>query len=167
MFDLFAVEAKGFGATLLQSSRLVIRGGQCLDLTDPQHIELAILSIQTAAKQHLRRGEDLLTLVARVMEMIEASTHRPEAGVKTDVGLHALRAIAMAELLQQEARTRFSKLASLGELARDALACLVRGFAMRFGSSLPPEIERVFPRFAQAVRVSVAASAASQQAVCY
>jgi hypothetical protein len=152
MFEVFAVEANSLGVTLLRSNRLATPDGSWLDLTDAEQVEFALLSIRTAAKHHARRGEDLLTLVSRVMDMIDASTRREATALKVDVGLHALRAIAMAELLHQEAVTRFGKHVRLREMAQAALACLARGFVLRFGSSLPPEVAQVFPRFAQAVK---------------
>src|SRR5215471_642063 len=153
VFELFAVEAKSLGVALMQSKRLAVPGGSSLDLTDTRHVELALLSVATAARQHLRRNEDLLAFVERVTAMVEASTRRPGVGLKTDVGLHVLRAIAMAELLQQEA-TRFSGDAKLQAMARDAQTSLASGFIARFGTRLPPVITRVFPRFADSLSQS-------------
>src|SRR5262245_16290554 len=91
MFDVFALEARSLGASLLRGKRLLIPGGSALDLANPLHVEFALLSVKTGVKQHVRRGEDLLTLVDRVMGMIEASTRRLQTGLQTDVGLYVLR----------------------------------------------------------------------------
>jgi hypothetical protein len=106
-----------------------------------------------AAKAHLHRGEGLFALIDRADAMIDATGGVARAGGgKMDVGLQVLRAIAMAEVLDDEARGRFARNAALRALADGTMAQLVAGFIARFGGSLPTEVQRAFPRFATALR---------------
>ena len=150
MFTLFAHKASTLGMALLEGKRLVTSVG-ALGPTDPTRIEPAPFDVNNVVAEHVRRGEDLLTLIARLMGLVGASTGKPKAGMVADPALHVLLAIAMAELLQREATSRFAGYAPLRDLAQAALTPLVSGFVARFGPSLPPEAERVFPRFAEAL----------------
>jgi CRP/FNR family cyclic AMP-dependent transcriptional regulator len=146
--ELFAVEIRGVGVTLTQTARLVVPGGAALDLSSPEQAEFARLSLQAVARQHLRRDEDLRALVERITAMLQASTRRSRGPAKLDAGLHLVRAIAMAELLEQDARAD----AADGPLARGAVESLARGFAARLGVLLPEQAELLFPAFAAMLR---------------
>ena len=146
--ELFAVEVRGVGVTLTQTARLVVPGGAALDLSSPEQAEFARLSLQAVARQHLRRDEDLCALVERISAMLQASTRRSRGPAKLDAGLHLVRAIAMAELLEQDTRAD----AADGPLARGAAEFLARGFAARLGVLLPEQAELLFPAFAAMLR---------------
>jgi len=150
MFERFAIDVRTVAMTLSYSRRFAVDGRSELDLRDARQAEFGILGLTTAAKQHLRRGEDLLTLVERIMAMIDAGRSRGPGVTRFEAGLHLLCAVAMAELLQEES-ARYRRDKRLRELADSSMARLSDAFVSRFGSGLPEEVTRVFPRFAQAV----------------
>jgi len=152
MFDVFADEAIRIGAALTQSHVLCFGPGMRLDLSNAIDVDFLRLTMKTAAKQHSRSGEDLLTFVDRVSAMIGTSAGRPDLGGKTQAALHLLRAVAMLELLQSEWRERFARHAPLRRLTEDAMAQLVSGFVARLGGDPPVEVRGAFPCFWRAVR---------------
>ena len=152
MFELFASDARRLGASLAQSPDFRPAHGSAVDLRSAAEAEFVMLSIKTAAKQHLARGEECLTFVERLNAMVEASAGAGERAGKTQAALHLLRVIATTELLQVEAQGRFSRQASLLAAAREAAIVLARGLIARFGGDLPVAVQRAFPRFSRIVR---------------
>jgi hypothetical protein len=149
VFEVFAAEAEALGTALLRGKRLILSSGTSVELSDAAQVELTLLSIRMTAREQLRRRDDLLALVDRVDATI-APTHRT-GGLAYEVGIHVVRSIAMAELLQEEATARFPDHRALRERSEDALKCLATGVAARFGTRLPTELWRKFPRFTKAV----------------
>jgi hypothetical protein len=147
-----ADRAAALGGVLAGSRELRLDGCAPLDLTSATTLEFLLLGIRVATKQHLQRGDDLLRLIERAGAILDAGRGARADGGKTDAGLHLVRGIAMAELVQDESRTRFPRHAGLGERADAAMASLVAGFLARFGGELPGEVRRAFPRFAAAMR---------------
>jgi len=152
MFELFASDARRVGTSLAQSPEFRPAQGIAVDLRSAAEAEFVMLSIRTAAKQHLARGEECLTFVERINAMVEASAGAGERTGKTQAALHLLRVIATTELLQAEAQGRFSRHAPLLTAARDAAIVLARGLIARFGGDLPAAVQRAFPRFSRIVR---------------
>lgn len=144
-------EALSVATALMRSSRFVGDAGSALSLRDPRGAEFGLLGLSTAAKQHLQRGEDLLTLVERSVAMMDAGIRRQTTGTRIDAGLHLLRAIAMAELLGEEA-DKYRRDTRIREMADRSIARLAEGFVTRFGTNVPEDVARVFPHFAAAVR---------------
>jgi len=152
IFELFASDARRLGASLAQSPDFRPAHGSAVDLRSAAEAEFVMLSIRTAAKQHLARGEECLTFVERINAMVDASAGAREGTAKTQAALHLLRVIATTELLQAEAQGRFSRQASLRTAAREAAIVLAQGLIARFGGDLPMEVQRAFPRFSRIVR---------------
>ncbi len=152
VFDMFAYQAAHVSGQLAQGKQLRVGAGASVDLAQSDEVELVLLSARTAARDHARRGEDLLALIERLSAMLNASPSGRSGDWKTDAGLHLLRAIAIAELLERESTVRFAQHAPLRRLADATTAELVVGFLARFGGSLPAEVQRAFPRFARALR---------------
>ena len=149
--ERFAIEVRSVGVTLDRTARLMVAGGAALDLSRPEQAEFVRLNLQTLARQHLRRGEDLPALVDRINAMLGASTRRSRAAAKLDASLHLVRAIAMGELLQRSAASQTADRIFAADVAEGAVQCLARAYAARLGAQLPYEAERVFPRFAGAL----------------
>lgn len=147
-----ADRAAALGGVLAGSRELRLDGCAPLDLTSATTLEFLLLGIRVATKQHLQRGDDLLRLIERAGAILDAARGARTDGGKTDAGLHLVRGIAMAELVQEESRNRFPRHAPLRERADAAMASLVAGFLARFGGELPGEVRRAFPRFATAMR---------------
>lgn len=152
VFEMFAHQAAQVSGQLAQGKQLSLGAGAPVDLGKSDQVELVLLSIQTAARDHVRRGEDLLALIERVSAMLNASPSGRSGDWNADAGLHLLRAIAISELLEHELAARFTQYAPLSRLAESTTAALVAGFLARFGGNLPTEVQRAFPRFARAVR---------------
>ena len=154
VLESFAREATALGRALVETRQLRLERCASLDLANSANVEFLLLSIRMAAKAHLRRGEGLFALIDRADAMVDAArgAARVAAGGKMDVGLQVLRAIAMAEVLDEESRGRFARNAALRALADATMTQLVAGFAARFGGTLPAEVQRAFPRFAAALR---------------
>jgi len=150
IFELFASDARRLGTSLAQSPDFRPGQGIAVDLRSAAEVEFVMLSIRTAAKQYLARGEECLTFVERINAMVEAGA--AERTGKTQAALHLLRVIATTELLQAEAQGRFSRHAPLHTAAREAALVLARGLIARFGGDLPMEVQRAFPRFSRIVR---------------
>lgn len=151
-FERFAVDVRTVATALAHSRRIAADGGSELDLRDPRQAEFGILGLSTAAKQHLmRRGEDLLTLVERLTAMIDADRSGGPGRTCFEASLHLVCAVAMAEFLQEEA-ARYRRDVRLREVADSTMARLADGFVICFGSRLPDEVARAFPRFALGVR---------------
>jgi hypothetical protein len=150
VFDLFGLDVIRVGKALVANKQLALGVGAPVDLGKSDQVEFVLLTIRVAARDHLRRGEDLLTLLDRVDAMLDSSTGRRSTEDGIDVGLCLLHVIAKSELLQEESRKRFARHAPLRNLADKASAELVRGFVARFGGELPKEIQRAFPRFSGA-----------------
>jgi len=149
--ERFAIEVRSVGVTLDRTARLMVAGGAALDLSRPEQAEFVRLNLQTLARQHLRRGEDLPALVERINAMLGASTRRSRAAAKLDASLHLVRAIAMGELLQRATGSQVADRMAAADVAESAVECLARAYAARLGAQLPDEAERVFPRFAGAL----------------
>jgi hypothetical protein len=147
-----ADQAAALGSVLAGSRALRLEGCAPLDLASSTTLEFLLLGIRVATKQHLQRGDDLLRLIERAGAILDAARGARADGGKTDAGLHLVRGIAMAELVQDESRTRFPGHAGLRERADAAMASLVAGFLARFGGELPGEVRRAFPGFAAAMR---------------
>ena len=152
VFELFASDARRLGTSLAQSPDFRPAQGIAVDLRSAAEAEFVMLSIKTAAKQYLARGEECLTFVERLNAMVEASPGAGERTGKTQAALHLLRVIATTELLQAEAQGRFSRHASLYTAAKEAAIVLARGLIARFGGDLPLAVQRAFPRFSRIVR---------------
>jgi hypothetical protein len=152
VFDMFAHKAAHVGRSLAQSKRLSLGSGPAVDLTQSEQVELVLLSLRSGAKDHVKRGEDLLTLIERVGAMLNVSPRARGGEGTTDVGLHLMRAIAIAELLQQESTQRFARHEPLRRLAEATMTQVVQGFVARFGGNIASEIQRAFPRFARTIR---------------
>jgi hypothetical protein len=153
VFNLFAFDVARVGKLLSQTKHPDLGVGLPLDLGKSEQVELVLLSLRLAAKDHLRRGEDLLALLKRIDAMLDASGGRSSQST-VDAGLSLLRAIARAELLQEESRQRYPQHVALRETTDTATAALARGFVTRFGAHLPRELQRAFPRFAAARRMT-------------
>jgi hypothetical protein len=151
VFDIFAAQAAQLGGVLVQSKELRL-GSAPVDLGRSEEVEHVLLSLRAAAKDHARRGEDLLTLIERLDAMLKASVSGRPMNGKTDAGLYVLRAVAIAELLQQESAQRFAGHAPLNRLAEATATQLAQGFLARFGGNLATDVQRVFPRFARRLR---------------
>lgn len=150
VFNLFASDVTRVGKLMSQTRQPDLGVGASLDLGKSEQVELVLHSLRFAAKDHVRRGESLLVLLGRIDAMLEASGGRSSQST-VDTGLSLLRAIARAELLQEESRQRYPRHAALRAATDSATAAFVRGFVSRFGARLPHELERAFPRFAEAV----------------
>lgn len=146
-FERFALEVRCVAGSLARTSRY---GGiqSPLDLGDDARAGAALASLAAAAKAHLHRGDDLLTLVERVMPLLDAPF---ASGGRADAGLSLLCAIAMAELLQTEA-ARYTGLPELRSAADEAIDRLASAYVLRFGAAVCGDVARAFPRFAHAVR---------------
>jgi hypothetical protein len=147
-----ADQAAALGRALADSRQLRLEGCAPLDLASATTVEFLLLGIRIATKQHLQRGEDLLRLIERAGAILDAARGARPDGGKTDAGLHLVRGIAMAELVQDESHSRFAQHAGLRERADAAMASLVAGFLARFGGELPAEVRKAFPGFAAAMR---------------
>lgn len=132
MFERFAVEVRSVAAVLAAGHRFVAEDGARLDFGDPRQAEFGLLGLSTAAKQHLRRGEDLLTLVERIMAMVDAGRPGVPGAQGFAAGLRLLCAIAMAELLGEEAG-RYRRDPRVRELADSSMERLAESFGRRLG----------------------------------
>jgi hypothetical protein len=146
-FERFVLEVRCVAGALTQTSRFGMSQSP-LELGDDAQLAAALASLTAAAKAHLHRGDDLLTLVERAMPIGDAGF---ASGCRPDTGLSLLRAIAMAELLQTEA-ARYSGLPDLRCAADEAMSRLAGAYLQRLGGVLPNDVARAFPRFAHAVR---------------
>lgn len=151
VFNWFAFDVARIGRLMSQTKQPDLGVGALLDLGNSDQVELLLLSLRLAARDHVRRGESLFMLLGRIDAMLDASGGRSSEGT-VDAGLTVLRAIVRTELLQEESRQRYPRHAALRELTDTATAALVRGFVSRFGRHLPHELQRAFPQFAEVVR---------------
>jgi hypothetical protein len=154
VFESFADEVRSVAARLSTDARLVAPNGSVIDLGNAKDAEFALVAIETAARDHLNRREDLLALHERATAMAAAGARQVAPQVRIDAALYLLRAVAMSELLVREATTRFRGDARTSARASDALQRLAVAVATTLGRSLPANLGRAFPRFARAVIAS-------------
>ena len=150
-FECFATEIRTLASALAYRSRRLADDHSERTLRDVALASREFDSIGAAATQNLRRGEDLLTLVERLMGIVSATCGSGIARSPLGTGLHLLCVIAKAELLQRKA-ARYRHDIRLGELAGHSMARLTEEFVVRFVSRLPDGIARAFPKFAYSVR---------------
>jgi hypothetical protein len=147
-FERFKVGVQNVASTLSSAQRGAAGGPPERDILDGEPVALLLDRLRAAAREHLHRSDDLLTLVERVTATDSVGgTSLARVARAHDV----FAAIAMAELLQHEAR-RYRRLRTLRAAADDAMRRLARAFASHLGPAVPSEVGRAFPRFAAAVR---------------
>lgn len=151
VFEYFAAEIRSVAARLRRDARLTLANGSSIDLGTTSGAEFAGAALESAARDHLRRQEDLLALIERLGSMIGASAHRFDPALRIDAGLHLVRAVAMGELLAREAATRFSAHPPTVARSEAALECLAEALTARLGASASPAVARAFPRVARAL----------------
>lgn len=156
VFTALAADAASLGTLLRRTSRIKVDTGSAVDLGDGNERELLAAALRAGAAQHVRAGEDLLTLLERLNRMIEVSVGKRDPQRRTELALQLLRAMASCELLETEWRERFPAHEPLGRLARDTNAALARGYLRALGKDVDPDLRRAFPRFARAVRAAAA-----------
>jgi hypothetical protein len=152
VFTALAADAASLGALLRRNQRIVLDQGSGVDLADGNEREILAAALRAGTAMHLRGGEDMLTLLERLNRMIEASNPRRDGSPRADLGISLLRAIAIVELLDAEARERFPTSQPLAKLAADSARALAQGFVAAMGTEVPADLKRAFPRFARTVR---------------
>lgn len=148
IFSMCAREARRMAEALTIGEQLHLPGGERVDLGRPETASVLELTLRTAARQHLDRGEDPLALIERLGPMLEIA--RPGGGGAIEVALRVLRAIAMVELLATESRGLFQRPTPLRAQANEALSILAEAYVRRFHDRLPGVFHRAFPNFAEA-----------------
>jgi hypothetical protein len=151
-FTALAADATSLGKLLRRAQRISLEDDGAVDLGDGAEREILAATLRAGAAQHLRAGEDLLTLVERLNRMMEVSSGRHDGTGRAQLGMALLRGIAVTELLDTESRERFPASLPLAALARDAAHALAQGYLRALGAEMPADLRRAFPRFALAVR---------------
>lgn len=134
VFSSLAVQATGVGLLL----------GHCPPASGEESAVLAA-TLDTAATEYLRSGEDLLAL----LEWLE---HAKGPNPQVELAVQLLHAITVCELLQYESRERFARHLPLRTLADEATRTLASGYVRLMGGELPRAVKRAFPRVARYVR---------------
>lgn len=151
VFASLAADACALGSLLRRTSRIKIDRGSSVDLADGDERELLLAALRTGAAQHLRAGEDLLTLLERLDRMLEVSIGKRDPQRRTEVALQLLRAMTICELIETESRVRYPRHEALARLARETLQALTRGYVRALGSRVESDLRRAFPRFCRGV----------------
>ena len=133
VFSRFAFDVTRVGKLMSQTKQPDLGVGAPLDLGKSEQVELVLLSLRIATRDHVRRGERLLVLLGRIDAMLDASGGRSSEST-VDTGLSLLRAIVRAELLQEESRQRYPR--------HRALLLTASGFEPELDST--PDKARVF-----------------------
>jgi hypothetical protein len=152
VFASLAADASSLGSLLRRTQRIKLDRGEAVNLADGDERELLGAALLAGARQHVRAGEDVLTLLERLDRMMDSSLGKRDAQRRTELGIMLLRAMAICELLDAESRDRFPGFEPLERLSREAARVLADGYARALGTDMPPDLRRVFPRFARAVR---------------
>ncbi len=152
VFASLAADAASLGTLLRRTQRIKLDRGAAVNLADGDEREMLAAALRAGARQHVRAGEDLLTLLERLNRMMDVSVGKRDAQRRTELGIALLRAMAICELLDSESRERFPGYEPLARLARDAARALADGYVRALGADVASDLRRVFPRFARAVR---------------
>ncbi len=151
VFEYFAAEIRRVARRSGRGARLSVASGSLIDLGTTAGAEFARAALESAARDHVRRQEDLLALIERLGAMIDAGGRRYEPASSIDSGLQLVRAVAMSELLACEAATRFSGHSPTVARAEAALECLAEALAGRIETTASAAVARAFPRFTRAL----------------
>lgn len=152
VFTALAADATSLGSLLRRNQRIVLDQDAGVDLANGDEREILAAALRAGTTMYLRGGEDLLTLVERLNRMMEASHPRRDGSPRVDLGISLLRAIAIVELLDTEARERFPTSQPLAKLAGESGRALALGFVSALGTDVPADLKRAFPLFARSVR---------------
>jgi hypothetical protein len=152
VFAALSADASSLGNLLRHTQRIKLDNGAPVNLTDGDEREMLLAGLRAGCKQHVRAGEDLLTLLERLNRMVEASTGKRDPERRTELAIVLLRALTICELLETEARERFPYHAPLDHLARDTARSLAQGYLRVLGRDVPADVKRAFPRFTRGLR---------------
>lgn len=152
VFSALAADASSLGNLLRRTPRIKLDTGNPVDLADGDEREMLLAGLRAGCKQHVRAGEDLLTLLERLNRMVESAIGKRDEGRRTELAIVLLRALTICELLDSEARERFPYHAPLDRLSRDTTRALAQGYLRVLGQDVPADLKRAFPRFARALR---------------
>jgi len=152
VFATLAADASSLGKLLHRPQRIKLDNGDPVNLADGDEREMLAAGLRAGCKQHVRAGEDLLTLLERLNRMVESSVGKRDPERRTELAIVLLRAITICELLDMEARDRFPYHAPLHDMARDTARALAQGFQRVLGHDVPADLKRAFPQFARILR---------------
>jgi hypothetical protein len=152
VFAALAADASSLGNLLRRTQRIKLDNGAPVNLADGDEREMLLAGLRVGCKQHVRAGEDLLTLLERLNRMVESSVGKRDPERRTELAIVLLRAITICELLDMEARERFPYHTPLQHLARDTARTLAQGFQRILGHDVPADLKRAFPNFARILR---------------